>query len=293
MRPRILRFESEAPLVHGWDGPDDIPTLAEAQEPARALAVAGSAIPSDEIRRRSIDWQARVLETPGWQILETPNAEVRGDVPLEGLRAAGVYAEDLNVLLNSAIGGGKRRGRFLFRIFNVDKDFRQFAHHSGAANAESFYDPRSREIVFWFGRFSSPELFQRSFAHEFTHAFMDLAWNSTEPLWFAEGMAEYFSNLEWQSGLPVPGQVNLKDIHFLKSEPLTPLGTLFKFGREDLYGPRFQYLYAQAWSVVHFMFAKMPELVAKILEYGSAGVPDAAAIEPEWRTYVNELLINA
>lgn len=290
MRPRLWQPESEVPLVHGWDGPYDIPRLVQAREPARALAVAGSIMPPDEIRRRSTDWRHRPLETPEWQLLETPNADVRGDVPLEALRSVGAYAEELNVVLRLAIGGVQSRSRFLFRIFNKQQDFRKFATLSQAANAESLYDPRSFEAVLWFGTYASPELFQRGFAHEFTHAFMDLVWKRTDPLWFAEGMAEYFSDLEWKNGTLVPGQINPVAINLLKAEPWAPLGELFRFGRDVLYSVRFPYLYAQSWSVIHFMFAKMPEVVVKILEHGGAGVPNPEAIEPEWQTYVEELL---
>lgn len=290
MKPGSWKFESKSPLVHSWDGPDDIPRLSEAHAPARALAVAGSAMPPEEIRRRSIDWKSRHAASPGWQILETPNTEVRGDVPLEGLMAAGAYAEELNVLLNSAIGGGKRRDRFLFKIFESQTDFRQFATYAGAASAESFYAPLSKEAAFWFGLYTSPELFQRGFAHEFTHAFMDLNWNRTDPLWFAEGMAEYFSNLEWKSDRLVGGQINPRDIELLKMESLTPLEELFRLGRGDMYGPRFPHLYAKAWSVVHFMFSKTPEVIKAILERGQVGVPNPAAIEPEWLTYVEDLM---
>lgn len=272
-------------LAHGWTGPDSIPLLSPLEEPAMALA--GAPMPPEEIRRRAAGFPIKPLRKAGWRAIETPNSIVRGDVPDEGLHAAGAYAEELNVAIRAAIGGGD--ATFRFGLINESREFLRAAAVIGVPNAESYYDPRTGEAWFWFARYAKPELFQRAFAHEFTHAFMDQAWGRTGPLWFAEGMAEYFSNLDWRAWTFVPGLVNPQAVFLLASAELLPLRRIFAAGRGEIYGMDWENLYAQSWSVVHFLFRAMPETVRRILE-GPAGVPDPDEIEPAWREHVRRLV---
>ena len=46
----------------------------------------------------------------------------------------------------------------------------------------------------------SPAWLQKTLAHEFAHEYMDRVWKRTDPLWFAEGVAEYFANFAVRDG---------------------------------------------------------------------------------------------
>lgn len=271
--------------VHVWTGAEDLPGFVPARAPLEA-ALAGKPMPPEEVRRRSEGWKAEPGMNPGWKIVSTPNVVVHGDVVEEGLMAAGVYAEELHVLLRAALGGPD--ARFKIRIFQEKGDFRRFSARLGASNAESLYDPRSGEAVFWFGQYSTPELFQRAFAHEFTHAFVDLARGRTEPLWLMEGLAEWFSNLDWRGDILVPDQRNPIALFVLGSEPLIPLGKLLRAGREEIYGRLFPEYYAQAWSLVDYLFARVPGAIEELL---AGGRLDAELHEEPWKEYVRETML--
>jgi hypothetical protein len=144
--------------------------------------------------------------------------------------------------------------------------------------------------VLFRSQYASPELFQRGFSHEFTHAYMDIVWERVDPLWFAEGMAEYFSNLDWQAGRLVLGQAIPEVLNELQAGPWVPIRELFEMGRVSLYGPLFRRLYAQAWSVIHFLFDNRPEVIQAMLKKGAAGVPDPRHLESEWRKHVERIL---
>lgn len=187
-------------------------------------------------------------------------------------------------MMRASIGGPMAGRMFSARIFRDKLDFCKFATLCGAANAESLYDPRTNEVAAWFDR-PKTRWFQRILAHEVAHAYMDLVWRRTDPLWFAEGMAEYFSGNEWGSDGFQPGLVNPSVVEKL---PVSiDLGTFFGMSRDEMYGSRWQWHYANSWSIVHFLMSRHPTTVIDLLE----GMPsrEVVPLEPEWRDYVKAL----
>jgi hypothetical protein len=176
---------------------------------------------------------------------------------------------------------------FSARAFASLRDFRRYATRSGASNAESFYDPRSAELVVCLEETPSPVWLQKTLAHEFAHEYMDRVWKRTGPLWFAEGVAEYFANFSVRDGRAVPGAVDHRAALLLKEDEPLPLDSFFKLSREEMYGFRFAHHYAQAWSVVHYLFAREPELVDLLLR--GAQPPDVEALEKGWREHLDGL----
>jgi hypothetical protein len=248
----------------------------------------GDVIPREEVRRRSRAWEARPLDTPGWRILETPKGVLRGDVDEDLLRAIGVYLEEFNRALRAAVAGPAPRARFTARVFAERRDFCLLAACAGAPNAESLYDPRTGEIAVWFDGQLVPDWQERIFGHEFTHAYMDLVWARTGPLWFAEGMAEYFSNAAWDGERLVPGQVNAGAVELLRRTPRIPLPRLLRLPRGEIYGPEYAVIYAHAWSFVHYLFAREPEQITGLLD-GRSPV-DVGALGIGWSAYLEELM---
>lgn len=277
-------------ILHVWNPKSTIPgaaPIALASEPEM-----GQAIPEGEIKQRSRSWRSEDLAKQNWKVLSTPNSMVRGDVHEDGLRTVGVYVEELNVMLRSTLGGSAD-AVFSVRVFKDQKDFCRYATCLGASNAESLYDPRSAEMAFWFHRFATPELFGRSMAHEFTHAYMDRIWRRTSPLWFAEGLAEYFSNTRWQWNMLVPGFLNSDAVALLKEGPLDfrkegGLQALLETGRVEMYGARFQSLYAFSWSFVHFLVSRQPSMIQSLLR-GELLTP-SKDLEAGWFEHIQDLI---
>jgi hypothetical protein len=69
-------------------------------------------------------------------------------------------------------------------------------------------------------------------------------------------------------------------------EPL-PLADFLRLGREELYGSSFPFLYAQAWSFVHYLFARGDGLVDLLMRGGE--LEDVAALERGWKEHVKKL----
>jgi hypothetical protein len=278
----------EGAVLHGWDIRTGIPSAIALSGPADVASI----IPEQEILRRSRDWESRPGEAPNWKIMFTPNVVLRGDVEDRTLRVFGVHLEEFNAMLRRATGGSLPRP-FTVRIFSKRDEFCRFAACLGAPNAESLYDPRSGEMVVWFDPGTIVHhlwWLQHILAHEFTHAYMDVVWKRTSPLWFAEGMAEYFSNLEWREDGFVPGMAHPEILAYLRTSIPVPLSRFLIISRDEMYHPAmFRHLYAQAWSLVHFLFARAPETASRLLESGGT-LADPSRWEGPWLEHIQGLL---
>ena len=248
---------------------------------------APSPFSSRRVREASRAWEWKNLETPGWKLLMTPSFVVRGDVPIDDLRGVGAALEEFLRMAKETLGGDSSGIMFSARAFATLKDFRRYAARSGAANAESFYDPRSAELVVCLEGPPSPAWLQKTLAHEFAHEYMDRVWKRVDPLWFAEGVAEYFANFTIREGRAVAGAVDHRAALLLKMDEPLPLASFFKLTRDEMYGFRFAHHYAQAWSLVHYLFTRDDGIVDLLLRGNKP--PDVEALEKGWKEHLGGL----
>ncbi len=279
--------------AHVWTGDEDLPEIVRVRAPEFSLGA--NPMPPEVIKNRSKGIRAKKLPDPGWKMIRNSTAVVRGDIAPEDLKATAVYSTELFVMLRSYLGGGDWSGLFSSRLFREGGDFRQTAARAGAANAESYYDPRSAEIVMWFGLYPTPLLYQRAFAHEFAHAYIDRVLDRTSPLWLMEGLAEWFSNLDWRGHIFVPGQMNnlaLQQLARSEEQDGLMLGKLISMPRDEMYGPNFATYYAQAWSVVDWLMVHRSARAVQDLVQGD--LQDLARNliphEAQWRAHVRMMI---
>lgn len=266
--------------LHAW-------SLPEARRPLAEDPRLGSPVAS-EVERRASDWLIVQIDRPGWRRMTTPLGKIYGDVDIPVLRRLGAYLEDFDQMYRTSGLGNRLSGAYVVRIFRKAKDFCSYAACLGAANAQSLYDPRMGEIGLWFDE-DRVDLswLEGIFAHEVTHAWMDLAWRRTGPLWFAEGMAEYFASFRWDGDIPVPGQMKPEIVRIAQLERM-PLERLVAMPREEMYGPEWPRHYALSWSVIHYLQTKVPDFVSRLLA-GLGNIPDPEALDGPWWAYVENL----
>ncbi len=276
--PSPARCEFESPLHPGC--PPGAPAGPDAGGPTSPLS-------DRAVRAASRGWEWKALETPGWKILLSDNFALRGDVPVDDLRRAAAWLEEFLRMLRASIGGDPSGMRFSVRIFAEPADFRRYAVLAGAANAESFYDPRSLEVVICQDAARGRPALQRTLAHEFAHEYMDRVWGRTDPLWFAEGMAEYFANFATREGRVHAGAVDGPALRLLSEGPTVPLSRLVRLKRDVFYGEGFPLLYAQAWSFVHYLFSRKDGLIDLLLRGGS--LEDLDVLEKGWQEHLKTL----
>lgn len=147
--------------------------------------------------------------------------------------------------------------------------------------------------------------------HESVHLLVDNKVR-TSPAWFNEGLAEYFSALDF---LPektgggkrvVFGKPILRHILMLRQNKLLPLATLFGVDRASPYyneREKSGMFYAESWALIHYLThgqagQRQPQL-ARFLELLASGTPlaqsfqqafegDYATLEKELKEYVRQ-----
>lgn len=245
-------------------------------------------LPSELIESRSAGHALKELEPPGWRELQGDVVVVRGDIPEVGLRGIAVTAEELERMLYRELGDApERNAPYKVRVFNSQMDFCRFAAQCGAANALSLYDPRSMEMVLHFGPEVDSTAFETTFAHEFTHAWMDRVYRVHSPLWFAEGMAEYFSHVKWTPEGYRLVQEDLVRLKNLNNSARLPLKALIELPRDAMYGILFPVYYAQAWSVFAFLMDKHRDIAMDMLNQRHV---DLTPLDKEYERYVKRLV---
>jgi hypothetical protein len=212
---------------------------------------------------------------------------IRGDAPVETLRAAGVYLGAFREMLAGSLKGDAEGVMFSARVFGDPREFRAYASVLGAPSAESLYDPRTQEIVVCHEPAKGPAWLQRTLAHEFTHAYMDRVWRRTDPLWLCEGLAEYFSNYDVENGRLVPGRVDRRALLLLSLEEPTPLRRFLRLRRDEMYGPAFPVHYAQAWSLAHHLMSRKDGMMDLLLR--GDPVRDLDELERGWREHLSRI----
>lgn len=267
-------------IVHSWD--------VEASHHARENP--GNRIPKAFVTRESKGLRLAPEATPGWYRIQLQEdafgIDVHGDLLPPDLKAVAIYAMEFEGMIRRAIGGRPPHHPYLIRINKTQKEFRQYATSRDAANAMSFYDPRIYEMALWFDDTITHDKLQELLAHEFTHAYMDLVWDRTSPLWFAEGMAEYFQHFQWDGKEAVGGGKNDEQLRTLRMDGTVPLDRFVITPREVMYSSAFPQLYAQAWTVVHFLFEHHPEMVLELLKGRRI---DVTGLEAGWKEHLKTL----
>lgn len=140
--------------------------------------------------------------------------------------------------------------------------------------------------------------------HEYVHLLVKNSF-SRAPLWFNEGLAEFYSTFEIESGNRRVrlGQPIKSRVLTLRRQTLLPLTTLFSIDNQSPYynepGKR-EIFYSESWALVHYLFNGNEERRTQLLHYlelmssGQSGDDafrqafrgDAGALENELRQYV-------
>jgi len=139
--------------------------------------------------------------------------------------------------------------------------------------------------------------------HEYVHLLVKTNF-TTLPLWFNEGLAEYYSTFEIKDGdrKVLLGKVISNHVFYLREQKFIPLQTLFNVDhRSPLYNESNKrgVFYAQSWALMHYLLLnqqRQPQL-GRFLNLLIAGMPpekafpeafqtDFATIEKELKEYI-------
>jgi Tfp pilus assembly protein PilF len=102
--------------------------------------------------------------------------------------------------------------------------------------------------------------------HEYTHAIMNLNFQGL-PIWFGEGIAEYFGNATLTDKDVTVGRVPLYHLQVIQQSKLLPVETLLEADHNSPYyneQNRASVFYAESWAIVHYLMLD-PEAAKKKL----------------------------
>ena len=132
--------------------------------------------------------------------------------------------------------------------------------------------------------------------HEYVHLLMDNTAGNV-PVWFNEGLAEYYSTFEIEDDRKVHlGELIGYHLQTLREERMLPLRRLFEV---DHYSPEYNegskrgMFYAESWALVHYMILgnngeRLPQF-SKFLKLTAANVPLNEAFKQSFQTDVETM----
>ena len=299
----VMGNDAEArPLIDGviqkFEAPEDLYRqfvfyLMRQGRPADARKVTAVAA-RHGVRSTSLDLLNQALlksiNGPDWRRVyevKTKNYHVLTDIDRKTARAAANTLEAMNRLYQSSMENLGRDETRLFKVYLFSGrsgflgylgDLKMF-WGAGGERAAGVYSPLLKQLLIW--NLPVRDEMMKTVRHEGFHQFFD-RYLPHAPVWFNEGLAEFYENSDKYAGKPRPGLVAYRHVQLLRKQGLMPVKELFETGKNAFYvkAPK---TYAMSWLLVH-MLRKGPakhraayKRLIEGLEKGSAAKAMAAA----------------
>lgn len=238
-----------------------------------------------------------------WISVRSKNFHLVGNASEKDIRRIGIHLEQFRDVLSRLIANVKAVSSVPITVvvFKSDNSFKPFRPPSAAAYFQSGEDVNYIALT-------SERMEENPYAaifHEYVHF---LVKNNTEnvPLWFNEGLAEYYSSFDIMDGdkKVMIGKPISNHVHFLREQKMLPLETLFAVTHNSpIYNERSKQgvFYAQAWALVHYLllgnegkrtpqFKQFLNLLASNMEveaaFNQAFQTDFKTLEKELKQYI-------
>lgn len=244
-----------------------------------------------------------------WVELRTANFTLFSNAGEKTVRRVGADLERLRDALSQLVPGlalNSPSPTYIF-VFRNGADFRPYQRTAGGRVIESGGYFLSRQLGNYVAVNNDQHGSERLVIyHEYLHYVLRNNYASL-PLWFHEGLAEYYSTFEVgkdeaRIGLPVA-----EHVLWLRQNPQIPLASLFsvdEHARDYNEATRRGGFYAQSWALVHYLISGSSERRLQAIEslrLAQQGTPpdqifkrafgtDSAALERELSKYIKSYL---
>ncbi len=250
-----------------------------------------------------------------WIELRTANFTLFSNAPEKTVRRVGEDLERLRDALSQLVPGlalNSPSPTYIF-VFKDEESFKPYQRTYEGQTLQSGGYFLARQLanyvaIFVFATYNDQHREERLVIyHEYIHSVLRNNYASL-PLWFHEGLAEYYSTFEVgkdeaRIGLPIP-----EHIRWLRRNPLSPLASLFavdEHSRDYNEATRRGGFYAQSWALVHYLISGSAERRLQAIEslrLAQEGLPpdqifkrafgttDLAALDRELGKYVKSYL---
>src|ERR1700730_12921283 len=136
----------------------------------------------------------------------------------------------------------------------------------------------------------------RTIFHEYVHLLVENTIGATVPLWFNEGLAEYYSTFDItdENRKVLLGDLIRNHVLYLREQKLLPLRTLFAVDYKSPYyneGNKMNIFYAESWMLMHYLLQgesqrRRPQL-ARLVELIGANGKIEDAFQQAFQTSVD------
>ena len=194
-----------------------------------------------------------------WRVLRTDHFRVLGDVPAARLRDVALRFEQFREVMTQLMPAAVRAGSapVVVIVFPDERAYRPFMPiAAGRPVPVAGYFVDGADVNYITMNADAGEQAFRIVFHEYSHLLLNNTF-AHAPIWFNEGLAEYFSTFEVTGGgrqalvgRPIRRHVELLRERRLKLSQLFAIGAASKeYTRAGL---ERDLLYAQSWALVHY-----------------------------------------
>jgi hypothetical protein len=249
---------------------------------SRRVAATGFVIRWSVLALFVISTSAAPAKADEWLLVDSPNFTVISNARTRVAAEVAEHLEQLRILL-SAVEEDEAQRRAAPTLVFAFRDNPSLAEHlrpaskGGKRLAGFFLRAPERNLIALDA--SAGESTYGVVFHELVHDFTDRNFPNV-PLWYKEGLAEYYSTFRLEKGQALVGMQQRNHRRYLIEHKLTPTHQMLavtytspEYNEQSKAGA----FYAQAWATVHYLLSS-PELAARIgifLDLCSADRPDA------------------
>lgn len=201
----------------------------------------------------------RAIRGPLWSRAfeyKTRNYVVRSDIDQAICFEAATLLEKFHAKFNIHLRRipGLEKKTFRVFLFSGEEGYVAYARDligREKRNTAGLYSPVVKQLLIW--NLPDNEQMMRTVRHEGFHQYFDHLVGAS-PIWFNEGLAEYYEGSKLVRGAWSDGEINAGHVEALSSGAIIPLVDFLRIRPGAFYDPRIVELcYAQAWAFVHYL----------------------------------------
>jgi tetratricopeptide (TPR) repeat protein len=233
-------------------------------------------------------WSAPVSAKDKWTSVRSKNFLLLGNANEKELRQVGVRLEQFREVFSRLFTTLKIDTPVptTVIVFKNDESYRPFKPN---ANTAGYFQSGPDMNYITLELVSDANREQDPFSiilHEYTHLLIRNT-SGNVPVWFNEGLAEYYSNFTITSDQKVVvGKPIASHVYLLREKNMLPLRTLFQVDQKSAYyneRDKQSIFYAESWALMHYLILgkegqRMTQL-SKFVDLMSAGTPMEQAFQ--------------
>jgi len=262
-----------------------------AGSPQKAKTVLENAISnniaSSEINRLNQEL-SYALNGPSWnKVYDAKSAhyQVFSDIDLAICFEASKILEEAYATYSAnleKVRGEKKR--FRVYLFSGEAGYNSYKKSFGVKStmaSAGVYIPTLKQLLIW--NLPDRDSMLKTIRHEGFHQYLDSLTTVTPPVWFNEGLAEYYEQAEKKKGRWLLDTVNTYHLRILTSQEIKimPLKDFIYLSYNDFY-KNASLCYAQSWAFIHFLRHSTPtnrKMFNSLFELFQRNLPVRATLE--------------